>query len=91
MKTRACFCASASASPVSARGGRNSVTPCGVAVTAVEAKTALVRCQTKWREHLIEVNLDPLGQAFRWFQGLRWAWDLRLDALETHLTKHKTD
>ncbi len=37
------------------------------------------------------MNLDPLGQAFRWFQGLRWAWDLRLDALESHLTKHKTD
>lgn len=58
---------------------------------AVEAKTALIRCQTIWREHLIEENLDPLGQAFRWFQGLRWAWDLRLDALETHLTKDKTD
>ena len=54
-------------------------------------KAGLVTRRTQWREHLIEVNLDPLGQAFRWFQGLRWAWELRLDALETHLTKDKTD
>jgi DNA-binding transcriptional ArsR family regulator len=54
-------------------------------------KAGLVTRQTRWREHLIEVQLEPLAEAFRWFQGLRWAWDLRLDALEAHLTKDKTD
>jgi DNA-binding transcriptional ArsR family regulator len=54
-------------------------------------KAGLVTRRTKWREHLIEVNLAPLTLAFQWFQGLRWAWELRLDALEAHLTKDKTD
>ncbi len=54
-------------------------------------KAGLVIRRTKWREHLIEVNLDPLARAFSWFDGLRSIWDLRLDALETHLTKDKTD
>lgn len=54
-------------------------------------KAGLVTRQTKWREHLIEVNLAPLTQAFRWFQDLRSIWDLRLDALEDHFTKDKTD
>ena len=54
-------------------------------------KAGLVSRRTKWREHLIEVNLQPLQQAFRWFQDLRSVWDLRLDALEAHFSKDKTD
>jgi len=54
-------------------------------------KAGLVTRRTKWREHLIEVQLDPLQQAFRWFNDLRSIWDLRLDALESHFTKDKTD
>lgn len=53
-------------------------------------KVGLVIRRTKWREHLIEVQLDPLHQAFRWFNDLRSIWDLRLDALETHLRKETT-
>ena len=54
-------------------------------------KAGLVTRRTKWREHLIEVNLDPLQQAFRWLSDLRSVWDLRLDALAAHFTKDKTD
>jgi DNA-binding transcriptional ArsR family regulator len=54
-------------------------------------KAGLVSRRTKWREHLIEVNLTPLQQAFRWFTDLRSIWDLRLDALEAHFTKDQTD
>ncbi len=54
-------------------------------------KAGLVSRRTQWREHLIEVQLQPLDQAFRWFQDLRSIWDLRLDALETHFAKDKTD
>ncbi len=54
-------------------------------------KAGLVTRRTKWREHLIEVNLEPLHQAFRWFTDLRSIWDLRLDSLETHLTKDAPD
>ncbi len=54
-------------------------------------KAGLVTRRTKWREHLIEVNLLPLQQAFRWFNDLRSIWDLRLDALETHLNKDAKD
>ena len=50
-------------------------------------KVGLVTRRTKWREHLIEVQLEPLAQAFRWFNDLRSIWDLRLDALEAHFTK----
>lgn len=54
-------------------------------------KAGLVTRRTKWREHLIEVNLAPLAQAFQWFQDLRSIWDLRLDALAAHFTKDKTN
>lgn len=54
-------------------------------------KAGLVSRRTKWREHLIEVNLVPLHEAFRWFQDLRSVWDLRLDALEAHFAKDQTD
>jgi DNA-binding transcriptional ArsR family regulator len=54
-------------------------------------KAGLVTRRTKWREHLIEANLEPLQQAFRWFDDLRSIWDLRLDALEAHFTKDKSD
>ena len=54
-------------------------------------KAGLVSRRTKWREHLIEVNLQPLQQAVRWFHDLRSVWDLRLDALEAHFSKDKTD
>lgn len=54
-------------------------------------RAGLVIRRTKWREHLIEVQLEPLQQAFRWFNDLRSIWDLRLDALEAHLTQEKTD
>jgi DNA-binding transcriptional ArsR family regulator len=54
-------------------------------------RAGLVSRRTQWREHLIEVQLAPLQQAFRWFGDLRSVWDLRLDALETHLTKDKAD
>ena len=37
------------------------------------------------------VNLAPLTRAFQWFKDLRSIWDLRLDALETHFAKEKTD
>lgn len=54
-------------------------------------KAGLVTRRTQWREHLIEVNLAPLALAFRWFTDLRSIWELRLDALEAHFTKDKTD
>jgi DNA-binding transcriptional ArsR family regulator len=51
----------------------------------------LVSRRTLWREHLIEVQMAPLADADQWFAGLRSIWDLRLEALETLLTKEKTD
>lgn len=54
-------------------------------------KAGLVTRRTKWREHVIEVNLAPLTQTFQWFQDLRSVWALRLDALEAHFAKDETD
>lgn len=42
----------------------------------------LVTRRTVGRVHLIEANLDPIGEIDRWFQNLRSIWDLRLDRLE---------
>ena len=51
----------------------------------------LVSRQTSWREHLIEVRMEPLAEIDRWFRELRSIWDLRLEALETLLAEEKAD
>ena len=51
----------------------------------------LVSRRTLWREHLIEVQMAPLAEIDRWFAGLRSIWDLRLEALDTLLTKETDD
>jgi DNA-binding transcriptional ArsR family regulator len=47
----------------------------------------LVSRRLLWREHLIEVQMAPLGQIDRWFADLRSIWDLRLEALDKLLTE----
>jgi DNA-binding transcriptional ArsR family regulator len=51
----------------------------------------LVRRRTLWREHLIEAEMEPLREVDRWFRDLRSIWDMRLEALETLLTKETPD
>lgn len=46
----------------------------------------LVTRKTVGRVHLIEANLEPIGEIDRWFQNLRSIWDLRLDKLEKLLS-----
>lgn len=50
----------------------------------------LVSRRTEWREHLIEVQVDPLSAIDTWFAELRSIWALRLDALETALKEDNT-
>lgn len=50
-------------------------------------QAGLVQRRTLWREHLIEVRMEPLAEVDRWFAQLRSIWDLRLDALDKLLTK----
>jgi DNA-binding transcriptional ArsR family regulator len=47
----------------------------------------LVSRRTEWREHLIELQTDRLHLVDRWFRDLRSIWDMRLEKLETLLTK----
>ncbi len=47
----------------------------------------LVSRRTNWREHLIEARMDDLHQIDRWFRDLRSIWEMRLEALDTLLTK----
>ncbi len=47
----------------------------------------LVARRTEWREHLIEVRMEPLAEIDRWFAGLRSIWALRLEALDTLIGK----
>ena len=42
----------------------------------------LVGRKTLWREHLIEVRMQPLTQVDLWFRDLRSIWGLRLEALD---------
>ncbi|SPH17407.1 HTH-type transcriptional regulator [Defluviimonas aquaemixtae] len=51
----------------------------------------LVSRRTSWREHIIEVQMEPLAEIDRWFRNLRSIWELRLDALEQLLTEEMTD
>lgn len=47
----------------------------------------LVNRKTIGRVHLIEANMTPVQEIDRWFSQLRSIWDMRLEALETLLTK----
>ena len=47
----------------------------------------LVKRRTEWREHLIEVEMAPLGQIDLWFKELRSIWEMRLEALDAILTE----
>ena len=47
----------------------------------------LVSRRTLWREHLIEVRMEPLAKVDLWFKDLRSIWDIRLEALDHLLTK----
>lgn len=49
----------------------------------------LVGRKTLWREHLIEVRMQPLTQVDLWFKDLRSIWDLRLEALDHLLSKER--
>ena len=54
-------------------------------------RAGLVTRRTEWREHLIEVNMDPLSEVDAWFDGLRSIWALRFDALEAALKEDTHD
>ncbi len=54
-------------------------------------KAGLVSRRTEWREHLIEVRMEPLQEIDDWFAALRSIWALRLDALEALITEKETD
>ena len=47
----------------------------------------LVTRRTDWREHLIEVRMEPLAEIDRWFAGLKSIWALRLESLDKLLTE----
>ncbi|QMU56952.1 MAG: metalloregulator ArsR/SmtB family transcription factor [Boseongicola sp.] len=48
---------------------------------------SLVSRRTEWREHLIELKPERLALVDQWFTDLRSIWDMRLEALETLMTK----
>ncbi len=51
----------------------------------------LVIRRTEWREHMIEVQMDPLHAIDDWFAGLRSIWALRLEALDKLITQGETE
>ena len=51
----------------------------------------LVSRRTEWREHLIELTPDRLVRIDAWFKDLQSIWTLRLEKLETLMTKENTD
>ncbi|MCY1127365.1 metalloregulator ArsR/SmtB family transcription factor [Frigidibacter sp. RF13] len=51
----------------------------------------LVHRRTVWREHLIEIDLEPVREIDRWFARLRSVWSLTLDALNEVLTEEAQD
>ncbi|MBT8417334.1 MAG: metalloregulator ArsR/SmtB family transcription factor [Silicimonas sp.] len=51
----------------------------------------LVSRRTEWREHLIELRPERIQRIDQWFAELRSIWEMRLDALETLMSKETTD
>lgn len=51
----------------------------------------LVGRRTEWREHLIELKPERIQLVDQWFAELRSIWEIRLEALETLMTKETTD
>lgn len=51
----------------------------------------LVSRRTEWREHLIELNPGRLARIDTWFKDLQSIWALRLEKLETLMTKDIQD
>lgn len=51
----------------------------------------LVTRRTVGRVHLIEANMEPIGEIDRWFQQLKSIWALRLEALDTLLIQKEPD
>lgn len=54
-------------------------------------RAGLVIRRTEWREHLIEVQMGPLGRIDRWFAELKSIWELRLEAFDTLMTQGEDD
>ena len=54
-------------------------------------KSGLVSRRTEWREHLIKLKHDRIQVIDQWFRDLRSIWEMRLDTLETFVTKDTTD
>ncbi|WP_380053668.1 ArsR/SmtB family transcription factor [Falsihalocynthiibacter sp. SS001] len=50
-------------------------------------RVGLVARRTEWREHLIEVQMEPLVEIDAWFASLRSIWSLRLEALDDIVTQ----
>lgn len=50
-------------------------------------KAHLVTRRTLGRVHLIEANLGPVREVEDWFKELRSIWEIRLEALETIISK----
>lgn len=50
-------------------------------------KAGLVVRRTEWREHIIDVQMEPLRLIDMWFADLRSIWAMRLEALDDILTK----
>lgn len=54
-------------------------------------RAGLVIRRTDWREHLIEVQMEPLSEIDKWFGDLRSIWDLRLEALDKLITEGESE
>ncbi len=50
-------------------------------------RAGLVLRRTEWREHIIEVQMEPLRLIDSWFADLRSIWSMRLEALDGILTE----
>lgn len=51
----------------------------------------LVNRETRGRVHLISANMEPVQLIDEWFGQLRSIWDMRLEVLDSILTKESKD
>jgi DNA-binding transcriptional ArsR family regulator len=52
-------------------------------------RAGLIRREVHGRDHICNLNLQPLRGASAWIEGVRAFWETRLDAFERHVARKR--
>jgi DNA-binding transcriptional ArsR family regulator len=52
-------------------------------------RAGLIRREIRGRDHICNLNLQPLRNASAWIEDVRTFWETRLDAFEQHIAEKR--